>query len=83
MNPDVSAEGLENWHIECKRVEKLNVSQAYAQARQDCGGLSEPIVIHRKNREKWLVTFSLDAWLALIGGVKGEQQSDSQALQTG
>ena len=34
-NPDVSAEGLEALHIECKRVEKLNVNEAMRQAAAD------------------------------------------------
>ena len=59
---DADILGLPGVHIECKRVEKLNISNAIAQAKADCkSGL--PAVFHRKNREKWLVTMELDDWM--------------------
>lgn len=51
-------------HIECKRVERLNVSEAMAQAVNDAKG-DMPTVFHRKNREGWLVTMRLEDWMAL------------------
>jgi len=42
-------------HIECKRVEKLNISQAMKQATEAaCKKI--PTVWHRRSREPWLVT---------------------------
>ena len=61
-NPDIDAEGLEAYHIECKRVERLNVSDAFAQAVIDSAGRI-PVVAHRKNREPWLITLRLEDWL--------------------
>lgn len=61
-NPDISAQGLENLHIECKRVEKLNISQAMAQATADAAG-RVPVVMHRRNREQWLITMRLADYL--------------------
>ncbi len=52
-------------HIECKRVERLNVPKAYQQAVRDAGP-NIPSVIHRCNRAPWLVTLSLDHFLALL-----------------
>lgn len=66
-NPDVSAEGLEAWHVEVKRVERLNIGEAMQQAERDAAG-KNPIVAHRKNRQPWLVTMHLTDWLRLIGG---------------
>ena len=51
-------------HIECKRVERLNVSEAMEQAVRDAKG-EMPTVFHRKNREGWLVTMRLDDWMEL------------------
>lgn len=51
-------------HIECKRVERLNVSDAMAQAVNDAKG-EMPTVFHRKNREGWMVTMRLDDWIKL------------------
>ena len=61
-NPDVSAEGLEAYHFEVKRVERLNVSEAMRQAIHDASG-RVPAVVHRKNREPWLITLQLSDWL--------------------
>lgn len=66
-NPDVSAEvyGLP-LHIEVKRVEKLNVSEAVKQAVNDAEDGSLPVVAHRRNREQWLITLPLELFLDAI-----------------
>ena len=59
-NPDVMAE-VNNipLHIEVKRVEKLNVSEAVNQAVRDAAKGALPVVAHRRNREQWLITMPL------------------------
>lgn len=59
--------GLPGIHIECKRAERLNISEAMAQAVRDSGRFQDgaPTVFHRRNRETWLVTMRLDDWLEL------------------
>lgn len=52
--------GLPGVHVECKRVEKLNIDSAYAQSARDAKDDEVPIVCHRKNRGPWLVTLELD-----------------------
>lgn len=52
-------------HIECKRVERLNVSEAMAQAINDAKGGELPTVFHRKNYKGWLVTMRLEDWMQL------------------
>lgn len=52
--------GLPGVHIECKRVEHLNLSETMKQAVRDAGAVEVPAVFHRKNREMWLVTMRLD-----------------------
>lgn len=61
-NPDVSADGLEAYHFEVKRVERLNISEAMRQAVHDASG-KIPVVAHRRNREPWLVTMKLTDFL--------------------
>jgi Holliday junction resolvase len=46
---------LPGLHIECKRVERLNVTAAMEQANVAAGG-KIPSVWHRRNRGEWLVT---------------------------
>ena len=56
--------GLDGIHIECKRVEKLNLYDAMAQAIHDAKG-KLPAVFHRKNHCDWLVTMRLSDWMEL------------------
>lgn len=61
-NGDADVVGLPGVHIECKRVEKLNLYDAMAQAKADSNG-DIPTVFHRKNNCEWLVTMRLEDWL--------------------
>ena len=67
--PDLS--GLPGVHIECKRVEKLNLSEAMQQATRDAQrfGDGEPAVFHRRNRSPWVVSMPLTSWLKLYKAV--------------
>ena len=59
-SPDVT--GLPGVHIEVKRVERLNVDDAMRQSIRDSEGKAIPIVAHRKNKQKWLVTMLAEDW---------------------
>lgn len=59
--------GLDYIHIECKRVERLNIDEAIEQAVRDTKDDKFPTVFHRKNNKKWLVTMRLDDWIKLYG----------------
>ena len=61
-NPDIEAQGLDRFHIEVKRVEKLNVSEAMRQAERDAVNKT-PVVMHRRNYEPWLITMKLSDFL--------------------
>lgn len=57
--------GLDHIHIECKRVQGLNVPRAMEQSRRDAyadslraGHEMIPTVWHRENRRPWRVTIS-------------------------
>lgn len=62
-SPDIV--GVPGIHVECKRVERLNVSAAMAQAVRDSEKFNDgvPVVFHRRNREGWLCTMRLDDWI--------------------
>ena len=62
-NADI-VDALPDIHIECKRVEKLNIYNAMEQAKRDTKG-KLPAVFHRKNREKWLVTMELSDFMQI------------------
>lgn len=71
-NPDVSAEIAEiPLHIEVKRVEHLNVTEAMNQAIRDAAEGAFPVLAHRRNREKWLVTMPMMGLIEILqkGGI--------------
>ena len=57
--------GLPHIHVEVKRVEKLNIYDAIAQAIRDAKNGNLPAVFHRKNRCNWLVTMELDDFMKI------------------
>ena len=57
--------GLPHIHVEVKRVEKLNIHDAIAQAIRDAKNGNLPAVFHRKNRCNWLVTMELDDFMKI------------------
>lgn len=57
--------GLGYIHIECKRVQALNLDDAMEQAKRDAKDNQIPAVFHRKNNKKWKVTMELDTWIKM------------------
>ena len=75
-SPDVVC-GIPNTHCEVKRVEKLNLGNAMAQAVADSGGDAIPYVAHRKNLGEWMVTVravDLVAFAEMIIGTDNESK---------
>lgn len=71
-NGDADVEGLPGIHIECKRVEKLNIDKAMAQSCADAyadtlkqGKTIIPTVWHRANGAKWKVTLLAEDFLRI------------------
>lgn len=66
--------GLPRIHVECKRVERLNVPEAMRQAARDAEKFQDglPAVFHRRNREPWLVTMCFRDWMELYRAYNGE-----------
>jgi hypothetical protein len=52
-------------HIEVKRVEKLNLNDAMAQASEDASG-DKPVVVHRQNKTRWKATLYMEDFLAIL-----------------
>lgn len=66
-NGDADVVGLPGVHIECKRVERLNIHDAMDQAKRDSRDGEIPAVFHRKNNCEWLVTLQIDEFMKLYG----------------
>lgn len=70
-NGDADVVGVSGLHIECKRVEKLNIDDALMQSTRDARPGEIPVVMHRRNHTPWKVTMDLDDFMRLW--MKGEQ----------
>lgn len=66
-NGDADVVGLPGIHIECKRVEKLNLYDAMSQSVSDAKENEMPAVFHRKNHCEWLVTMRFDDFMRMYG----------------
>lgn len=73
-NADV-IDALPDIHIECKRVEKLNLYGAMEQAERDTKG-KMPAVFHRKNRSEWLVTMKLSDFMKIYQSYEKERAKE-------
>lgn len=52
-------------HIECKRVERLDLYGAMKQAERDAREGEIPAVFHRRNRTSWKVTMNLEDFIEI------------------
>lgn len=57
--------GLPDLHVECKRVERLNIDKAIDQCLGDKVDEDLGIVAHRKNNRPWLVTMTFEDWMEI------------------
>lgn len=64
-NGDADVVGLPMIHIECKRVEKLNIENAMDQSKRDAKEDEIPVVMHRKNHCEWLCTMRLEDFMKI------------------
>ena len=75
-NGDADVVGLPGIHIECKRVENLNLDKAMEQAISDSRDGEVPAVFHRKNRTKWKVTIGLDDFMQMYLKSIGDDRNE-------
>lgn len=67
-SPDVVCAALPWARFEVKAVERLNIEDAIEQARRDCGG-KVPLVAHKRNHRRWLVTMPAEVFFQFLRGV--------------
>lgn len=92
-SPDVVSDALPWLHIEVKRVQHLNLTDACAQAEGDCGRGASPgqkkpwIVAHRRNHAPWLITLRAETFFEFLRGTlppedKTQQQTNAVTDRT-
>ena len=62
-NGDADVVGVPGIHIECKRVERVDIYAAMEQSKNDARDGETPVVMLRKNNKPWLVISFLDDYL--------------------
>lgn len=72
-NGYADVEGLPGIHIECKRVERLDLDKAMSQAIGDARDGEVPAVFHRKNNGNWRVTLGLDDFMKMYKAWEAEK----------
>ena len=79
--PDVV--GIDGIHPEIKRVEKLNVPEAMAQAVRDSEKFHDgvPVLFHRRNRQGWLCTMRLEDWVGFYTRQKSTNPAEESSYQ--
>jgi len=60
LNGDADVVGLQGVHIECKRAERFTDEPALKQAERDARAGEVPVVIYRRNKERWKVVLRQD-----------------------
>lgn len=75
-NGDADVIGLPGIHVECKRVERLNLIDAIRQAVRDAKRGELSAVFHRRDRCEWLVTMRLEDWFTLYREWEAGQETE-------
>lgn len=65
-SPDVL--GMTGFHIEVKRVERLDLHAAMEQSIRDSAVDEIPVVMHRRNKDYWKITMRLDDFMEVLNG---------------
>ena len=83
ISGDADVIGLPGIHIECKRVEKLNIDNAMEQSIRDASYGEKPTVMHRRDRKQWLFTMQLTDWIELYKAWEKDNERTYKAAQVG
>lgn len=62
---DADVIGIDGLHIECKRAEQVRDEVFLKQAEHDAKAGDIPVVMYRRNNEKWKVTLRLEEFMAI------------------
>ncbi len=65
INGDADVVGVPYLHVECKAVQKLNLDKAMEQSARDARESEIPVVIHRKDRQDWRITMTLEEFMPM------------------
>ena len=66
---DVECKELPNWHFEVKRVNRLEIWRALAQAEADAKPKGRlPVVAFKRDRSEWYITMGAEELMKMVKG---------------
>lgn len=80
---DADLRGLFGVYIECKRVERLNLHEAYAQAKADNKTSALPVVMFRRDRGEWMACLSLEDFMRMYAVIHNPPDEFESTLKGG
>lgn len=77
INGDADVVGVPYLHVECKAVQKLNLDKAMEQSERDAREGEIPVVIHRKDRQDWRITMTLEDFMPFFMAYVEQQKGQN------
>lgn len=65
LQGDADVVGVPYLHLEIKRVQALNLDKAMEQSQRDSREGEIPVVVHRKDRQDWRITMTLEEFMPM------------------
>lgn len=75
LQGDADVVGVNGIHIECKRCERVNDEAFLQQAERDARKGNVPVVMYRRNNEKWKACLRLDLFMAIWSELDDAQRA--------
>ena len=78
LQGDADVVGVAGLHIECKRTEQLRDEVFLKQSERDAKKGEVPVVMYRRNGEKWKANMRLDVFMLIWGELTDLQRKNIQ-----
>ena len=75
-SPDIKC-NMPGCHWEIKHVERLQLDSAMEQSKRDARDNETPTVVHRKNRQKWRITMTLEDFMPFFMAYVEQQKGQN------
>lgn len=76
LHGDADVVGAPYLHLEVKAVQKLNLEKAMEQSIRDAREGEVPTVVHRRDRQDWRITLSLEDFMPMYMAWLKEKQHE-------
>lgn len=77
LQGDADVVGVPYLHLEIKRVQALNLDKAMEQSKRDAREGEVPTVVHRKDRQEWRITLTLEDFMPFFMAYVEQQKGQN------